>query len=56
MKTMTDTNSTVIMASLTDPDDGEANPMWVWEVSEIRQVDLDIDNPDHWGSCAWNRK
>ena len=43
-----DTN-TEIMASLTDPDGGTLDPTWAWEVSEIRQVDLDIDNPDHWG-------
>ena len=37
-----------IMASLTDPD-GDASPTWAWEVSEIGQRNLDIDNDDHWG-------
>ena len=49
-ETNDDTN-TVIMASLTDPDGGVLSPAWAWEVSEIRQVNLDIDNPDHWGDA-----
>ena len=39
-----------IMASLTDPD-GEESPTWAWEVSEILQANLDIDNDDHWGDA-----
>ena len=39
-----------IMASLTDPD-GEPTPTWAWEVSEILQTNLDIDNDDHWGTA-----
>ena len=40
-----------IMASLTDPDGAVISPTWAWEVSEINQVDLDIDNDDHWGDA-----
>ena len=55
-----DTESTVIKATLTDPD-GSANApvpvtdtaiigaMWVWTVSEVVQGSLDVDNEDHWG-------
>ena len=50
-ETNADTN-TEIMASLTDPDrDGAGSPTWAWEVSEILQVNLDIDNDDHWGDA-----
>ena len=51
---------TPITATLTDPDgpsgatlpvDDTAIPTaeWVWEVSEIVQGSLDVDNDDHWG-------
>ena len=40
-----------IMASLTDPDGGVTVTIWKWEVSEIRQVSLDVDNPHHWGDA-----
>ncbi len=46
-----DETNTVIMASLTDPDGGVTGETWVWEVSEILQVNLDIDNDDHWGTA-----
>ncbi len=45
----TDTN-TEIMASLTDPDE-DPSPTWEWKVSKIRQVNLDIDNEDHWATA-----
>ena len=40
-----------IMASLTDSDGGVTDTVWKWEVSEIEQVSLDVDNSDHWGDA-----
>ena len=41
----------VIMASLTDPDRGVSDTSWEWEVSEVVQGSLDVDNDDHWGDA-----
>ena len=54
-----------ITASLTDPDgsDGQNLPViateidaisWEWTVSEVVQVSLDVENPDHWGPAPGN--
>ena len=51
---------TAITASLTDPDGPQnadlpvidtaiTDATWKWEVSKIREEELKIDNPDHWG-------
>ena len=66
MTPMTATN-TVIMASLTDPDGPPKAALPVTDTKIVDahvgvgqspkfvQGDLDIDNPDHWGDCAWTR-
>ncbi len=41
-----------ITASLTDPDEGVTGLDWTWEVSEVLERSLDIDNDDHWGNPA----
>ena len=56
-----------IMASLTDPDGPSdagpppvtntaiTNAEWVWDVSEIVQGSLDVENDDHWGTAPGDR-
>ena len=48
----------VITASLTDPDGPSgiltADAEWVWQVSEIVQGSLEVDNDDHWGVAPGN--
>ena len=55
-----DTRSTVITATLTDPDGSDSATVpvtdtaitgatWVWRVSEVVQGSLDVDNDNHWG-------
>ena len=40
-----------IMASLTDPDGGVTDVVWLWEVSKVAENVLDIDEDDHWGDA-----